>query len=182
MGKFIFNLLPIPYTLSQTKADHIASFFLWTFPTNFLAPSYVKCSLNWLTGEISAEHFSQPAQQAFQREFVEKVGTIAPFFCSRSNFRAIIRLETLPTQATHQLKNLIVFSYPRLLNHRCKISNRSPQGESRARFACQCHDFCSTSADVFPPCLLCGCIVLVRNTIIHFTTRHQQYVNLSVGC
>ena len=46
-------------------------------------------------------------------------------FCSRSNFRAINRLETLATQATLQLKNLIVFSFPRLLNHRCKISNRS---------------------------------------------------------
>ena len=28
MGKFIFNLLPIPYTLNHTKADHIASFFV----------------------------------------------------------------------------------------------------------------------------------------------------------
>lgn len=33
------------------------------------------------------------------------------------------------------MKNLIVFSYPKLLNPRCKISNRSPQRESRARFA-----------------------------------------------
>ena len=46
--------------------------------------------------------------QAFPREFVEKVGTRAktnewrgspPFCCSRSNFRAITRLETLAMQA-----------------------------------------------------------------------------------
>ena len=47
--------------------------------------------------------------QAFPSVFVEKVGTRAktnegrgtpPFFCSRSNFRAITRLETLAMQAT----------------------------------------------------------------------------------
>ena len=45
----------------------------------------------------------QPAQQAVPREFVEKTGTRAFFFfCSRSKFRAITRLETLATQASYE--------------------------------------------------------------------------------
>ena len=42
--------------------------------------------------------WKQPAQQAFQREFVKKVGTRAKK--EKDNFRAITRLETLATQAT----------------------------------------------------------------------------------
>ena len=69
-----------------------------------------------------------------------KADHIAGFFCGlfpriplrppmyeladRGNFRGVL-----------QLKNLTVFSYPNVLNPTCKISNRSPQGESRARFA-----------------------------------------------
>ena len=173
MGKFIFNLLPIPYTLSQTKADHIASFFCGLFPRISLRPPMWNVLWTGWQGKFPRSTSVSLRSKRFSATSSRKLGLVHLFFCSRSNFRAIIRLETLATQAALQLKNLIVFSYPRLLNHRCKISNRSPQGESRARFACQCHDFCSTSANVFPPCLLCGCIVLVRNTIIHFTTRHQ---------
>ena len=76
----------------------------------------------------SSRVLAQPAQQAFPREFVEKVGTRAKnkkgqgrgrgrglkepstffFFCSRSNFRAVTRLETLATQASSCPTNVAV--------------------------------------------------------------------------